>query len=73
MQKSVQWMTLTELGDELDRTRPVWEAVDLDGVPARDQLPVLGHEAPVTRWSSLGPAGCAYSDSYLNDSWILVR
>jgi hypothetical protein len=32
---------------------PVWEAVDLDGVPARDQLQVLGHEAPVTRWSSL--------------------
>ena len=30
-----------------------WEAVTLDGVPARDQLLVLGHDAPVTKWSSL--------------------
>jgi len=30
MEKPVQWMTLQELRDELDRTRPAWEAMDVD-------------------------------------------
>jgi len=25
MEKSAQWMTLQELRDELDRTRPAWD------------------------------------------------
>ena len=47
MEKSVHWMTLQELRDELDRTRPAWatELADLDGVLADGQLPVLGEDA----------------------------
>ena len=30
MEKPVQWMTLQELRDELDRTRPAWEDMDVD-------------------------------------------
>ena len=45
MEKLVQWMTLQELRDELDRTRPIWEAVDLDGFLADGQLPVLSEDA----------------------------
>jgi hypothetical protein len=37
----VQWLTLAELRDELERTRPAWAALDLDGVPAHGHLPVL--------------------------------
>jgi len=33
MEKSAQWMTLQELRDELDRTRPAWnELADLGRV-----------------------------------------
>lgn len=47
MQKSVQWMTLAELRDELDRTRPAWdaEAADLDDVLADVEHAVLGEDA----------------------------
>jgi hypothetical protein len=47
MEKSVQWMTLQELRDELERTRPAWEAevADLDSVLAFGQLPVLSEDA----------------------------
>jgi hypothetical protein len=47
MEKPVQWMTLQELRDELERTRPAWEAgvAHLDGVFADGPLPALGEEA----------------------------
>jgi hypothetical protein len=45
MDKPVQWVTLQELRDELDRTRPAWETTDLDGFLADAQLPVLGEDA----------------------------
>jgi hypothetical protein len=47
MEKPVQWMTLQELRDELDRTRPAREAevADMDGVLAGGQHPALGKEA----------------------------
>jgi hypothetical protein len=47
MEKPVQWMTQQELRDELERTRPAWEAgvADLDGVLAGGQHPALGEEA----------------------------
>jgi hypothetical protein len=47
MEKSVQWMTLQELRDELERTRPAWEAevADLDGVLAVGHLPELSGDA----------------------------
>jgi hypothetical protein len=33
MEKSMQWMTLQELRDELERTRPAWdELADLNDV-----------------------------------------
>jgi hypothetical protein len=41
----VQSMTLQELRDELDRTSPAWEAMDLDGVHASGQLPALAEDA----------------------------
>jgi hypothetical protein len=31
MAKPPQWMTLQEPREELDRTRPAWDAMDLDG------------------------------------------
>jgi hypothetical protein len=45
MDKPVQWMTLAEPRGELERTRPAWEVVDLDGVLAHGQLPPLSHDA----------------------------
>jgi hypothetical protein len=47
MEKPVQWMTLQELRDGLERTRPAWEAglADLDGVLADGPHPALGKEA----------------------------
>jgi len=47
MEKSVPWMTLQELRDELDRTRPAWEAevADLDGVLADGELSALSKDA----------------------------
>ena len=45
MEKPVQWMTLQELRDELDRTRPIWEAVDLDRFLADGQLLALSKDA----------------------------
>ena len=38
-------MTLHELRDELERTRPAWGAMDVDGVLASGQLLVLGQDA----------------------------
>jgi hypothetical protein len=43
--KPVQWMTLPELRDELERTRPAWEAVELDDVLSTGQLPALSDDA----------------------------
>jgi hypothetical protein len=40
----VQSMTLQELRDELDRTNPAWEAMDLDGVHASGQFPSLAED-----------------------------
>jgi hypothetical protein len=48
MEKTVQWMTLQELRDELELTPTAWEALDLDGVLAGGQLPELG-AVPVLR------------------------
>ena len=46
MEKPVQWMTLQELQDELERTRPAWEAgLDPDGVLAEGPHPALGEDA----------------------------
>lgn len=46
MDKSVQWMTLQELRDEFNRTRPAWdELADLDDVPDDDELPALRKDA----------------------------
>ena len=45
MEKSVQWMTLQELRDELERTRPAWETLDLDGVLAGSELAALSEDA----------------------------
>ncbi|HZY00231.1 MAG TPA: hypothetical protein VFE92_12215 [Dermatophilaceae bacterium] len=45
MEEPVQWMTLHELRDELERTRPAWGAMDVDGVLASGQLLVLGQDA----------------------------
>ena len=41
----VQWMTLQELRDELERTRPTWETLDLDGVLAGSELAALSEDA----------------------------
>ena len=47
MEKSVQWMTLQELRDQLHRTRPAWEAevADLDGVQAVGEHSALSEDA----------------------------
>ena len=46
VENSLQWMTLQELRDELDRTRPTWEELaDLDDVLNDGQLPALGEDA----------------------------
>ena len=46
MDESVQWMTLQELRDELDRTRPAWEELaDLDDVLEDGELPALREDA----------------------------
>ena len=44
MPKPVQWMTVQELRDELERTRLAWETMDVDGVLADGHLPVLGQD-----------------------------
>ena len=38
-------MTAQELRDELERSRPAWESMDLDGILADGQLPVLSKDA----------------------------
>jgi len=45
MDKPVQWMTLPELRDELERTCPAYEATELDLVLAQGQLPAVSHDA----------------------------
>ena len=45
MEKSVQWMTLQELREELDRTRPAWDAMDLDRVLAGSELATMSEDA----------------------------
>ena len=47
MKKSVQWMTMQELRDELERTRLAWETdhADLDGFLAVGEHPALGEDA----------------------------
>jgi len=45
MNQPVQWMTLQELRDELERTRPAWETLDLDDVLADGELSVLSEDA----------------------------
>jgi len=41
----VQWMTLPELRDELERTRPAWETIELDGFLSDGQLPAVNQDA----------------------------
>ena len=53
--------------------RPTWETADLGGVLISGHLSILGEEAHRHGLVQRGPAGRAYSDSYLNDNWILVR
>ena len=45
MEEPVQWMTLKELREELERTRWAWEAVALDEVLSTGQLPALSDDA----------------------------
>jgi len=45
MEKSVQWLTLQELRDELHRTGQARETLDLDGVLADSELPALSEDA----------------------------
>lgn len=47
MEMSVRCMTLSQLRDELDRTRTAWEAEvgDLEGVLTDTQRPALGEDA----------------------------
>ena len=45
MEKSVQWMTLQELREELDRTRPARDAMDLDRVLAGSELAAMSDDA----------------------------
>ena len=46
MEKSVQSMTLQELRDEHDRTRPAWAGLaDVDDVLDDDELPALSEDA----------------------------
>jgi hypothetical protein len=57
MEKLVQWMTLPELRDELERTRQAWEAeIDLDGLPADGQHPALSEDAHRHQVVQPGPA-----------------
>jgi hypothetical protein len=53
LEKPVRWMTLQELRDELERTRPAWDAevADLDGVLAGGELSALSEDAHRHRWS----------------------
>jgi hypothetical protein len=44
MEKLVQWMTVPELRDELERRRQAWETTDLEGVLADGQLPPLSQD-----------------------------
>jgi hypothetical protein len=43
MEKPVQWMSMQELRDELERTRPAWEAMDV--VLADGQFHALSEDA----------------------------
>jgi hypothetical protein len=43
--RPAQWMTLSELRDELERTCQAWRTTDLDYVLAHGQLPVLSKDA----------------------------
>jgi hypothetical protein len=45
MEKSVQWMTLQELRNELHRTDQAWETLDLDGVLADGEVAALREDA----------------------------
>jgi len=45
MDQSVQRMTLQELRDELERTRPAWEALDLNDVLADGELSASSKDA----------------------------
>jgi len=45
VEKPLQWMTLQELRDELERTRSAWETLDLDGVLAGSELAALSEDA----------------------------
>ena len=45
MNQPVQWMTLQELRDELERTGQAWETLDLDGVLADGEVAALREDA----------------------------
>ena len=45
MERPLEWMTLAELRDELERTRPAWETLDPDGVLAGSELAALSEDA----------------------------
>lgn len=40
-----KWMTLQELREELERTRPAWDAMDSDDAVAEGKLSVLSKDA----------------------------
>ena len=69
IEKPVQWMTLQELRDELERTRSVWDSgLDVDVVLRAGQLPRLGEKRSVTRWSRTSCCGDrATADRALGD------
>jgi hypothetical protein len=52
MEESMEWMTLPELRNDLDRTRPAWEKLaDLDDVVKDGHLPALSEDAAAIYWS----------------------
>src|ERR1035437_8460270 len=57
MEEAVQRMTLPQLRDELERTRPDWESEDLDGVLATANVRRGAKGHSVTRWSRTSCSG----------------
>ena len=76
MEEPVQWMTLPQLRDELERTRPDWESEDLDGVLATANLRRGAKGHSVTRWSrtscSAGPTMADLARPSPNDGSTLT-
>lgn len=70
MEKPVRWMTLVELRDELERTRPVWEVdcADLDHFLACGQLPAPIEDADT---ATEHPLGATESPAPTQSDWVV--